>query len=388
MKQKTKQLLLLMCIIFPLTLSAQSILSGNYNLPRPGDRLIKQQVVFKSPGDSGKSVKWDFSELKVINENYELRYDTLHSNLWVGREHRTMYYYSLQGDTFQLCGHENPTSLFTYRKPEIHLVFPFPYGRAVSSYFDATGQYCSRMNIRIAGKTTVRADASGEILLPGGDTLRHVMRVHLHKSLLEYTLPGYRPEELNDSLCPVMSSDSIDYHLSNDSVVWRIDTWKWYAEGYRYPVFETVQGNIYINKEIRKSFASSFYYPPNEQYYALEQDNENQSKRDCLENKYTNRYNDRILPRSANGYEDEVISYRYSIDSLGNLEIVYISTETTDLLFTLFDLQGRQLSSTRRQSAGGQSGRESISLQTAPRGEYLLQIICNGKLYGEKILKQ
>lgn len=388
MKQKAKQSLVLMFIILPLTLSAQSILSGKHNLPRPGDRLIKQQVVFKSPADSGKSIKWDFSDLKVIAENYELRYDTLHSNLWVGREHRTMYYYSLQGDTFQLCGHENPTSLFTYRKAEIHLVFPFPYGHTVSSYFDATGQYCNRVNIHIAGKTTVKADASGEILLPSGDTLRHVMRIHLHKSLLEYTLPSYLPKELNDSLCPIMSSDSIDYHLSNDSAVWQVDTWKWYAEGYRYPVFETVQGNISINKEIRKSFASSFYYPPYEQYYALEQDNANQSKRDYLENKYTNGYNNRILPRSANGYEDEAIIYRYSIDSQGNLEIVYTSTETADLLFTLFDLQGRQLSSIKRQSASEQSGRESISFQAAPRGEYLLQIICNGKLYGEKILKQ
>ena len=52
MEQKAKQSLLLMCIIFPLTLSAQFTLNGHYNLPRSRDRLIKQQVAHKAAGDS------------------------------------------------------------------------------------------------------------------------------------------------------------------------------------------------------------------------------------------------------------------------------------------------------------------------------------------------
>lgn len=367
---------------------AQFTLNNPYNLPRQDDRLIKRQVSCKFPGDPGVSVMWDFSELQITDEHYELKYDTLHKDYWVGREHHTLYYYCLQNDTLLLSKYENPTTLFNYRQPEVRLAFPFPYGRSISNYFEGTGQYCYSLNIQIAGKSTVTGDATGEMILPGGDTLHHVLRVHTRKLLFERTSPVGGQSKPEDTPFPVMASDSIEYYLANDSSVLQIDTWTWYAEGYRYPVFETVESASPVRGENSQRFSGSFYYPPDEQYYGLEYDIENQAIRDGLELKYSNDYQDDIVPCRDNSYEDEQIDYRYLTDNRGNLQITYRVHGTACLSFSLYDLQGRQYSGIKRQATCGQDYQECIPLQDCPAGEYLLRIVCGNKAYGEKILKQ
>lgn len=388
MKQGVTKLILSVCTAFPLILSAQIALNSSSNLLRPGDKLIKQQVSYKDPGQPGTSVKWDFSDLEVTVEGYELTYDTVRSHFLMGREHRTMYYYDLQSDTLLLQGYENPMTLFTYRKPELQLVFPFPYGRKATGYFDALGQYCGQLNMHVAGKSTITGDATGEIILPGGDTLRHVLRLHSCKLLLEHRLPGGRDKELNDSLCPVLSPDSIDFYLANDSSVLQVDAWKWYSDGYRYPVFESMKGTVLVCGKAVQSFTTSFYYPPHEQYYALGYDAESQASRDAAEGNYWNGYKADNTAQSSNSYNDEKIHYNYSIDGQGNLQITYTVAETSDLSFILFDLQGRQLSEIKQQAENRQNYQERIPLQSYPKGEYLLRIVCGGSIYGEKILNQ
>lgn len=144
-----KKLLLLFSLVIMFShLSAQSSLSSFCNLPRLGDRLIKQQVVFKDPGLSGRQVVWDFSKQEPVNENYELKYLALHSgsDTIVGIEYQTMYYYRFRGDSLFLSGFENPTTLIQHRKPEVLLVFPLPYGRTFTDYFDGKGSYCDRLS--------------------------------------------------------------------------------------------------------------------------------------------------------------------------------------------------------------------------------------------------
>ena len=109
----------LLSVFLSLPLSAQLSLDRLYNMPRVGDRLIKQQVDYQAPGDADVQVVWDFSDPHAVNDHYELRYDSLGSlsDTLVGTENRTMYYYCSQGDSLSFLGYENPTALFSYRKP-------------------------------------------------------------------------------------------------------------------------------------------------------------------------------------------------------------------------------------------------------------------------------
>ena len=382
---------LLFASVLSLQLSAQATLNSSCNLPRSGDHLVKQQVDYKAPGGKGVGVVWDFSDQTPLNDHYELNYRSLdvHSDTLVGTEHRTMYYYHLRGDSLYSLGYENPTTLITYRKPETLLVFPFTYGRTFTDYFEGTGSYCSRLDIHVQGKSQVTADASGMLVLPGGDTLRHVLRVHHRKRMVESMEPFTPGSSLRADTVPfVLDRDSIDWYLANDSSSLQVDTWRWYADGYRYPVFESVEGSVCRQGSESPYFATSFYYPPHEQYYALDDDSDNRERRDGFVAKEYSVSNGHGEDGNGKDYSDERISYGISIDAQGELKIDYLLNESADVLIGLYDLQGRQLSDVRRQEKTVGRYTETLSLAGFPDGEYLLRLVVGGKTYGEKVLKR
>ena len=384
-------LLFLFASVLSLGLSSQITLNSLCNLPRSGDRLVKQQVDYKAPGGKGVGVVWDFSDQTPLNDHYELNYRSLdvHSDTLVGTEHRTMYYYYLRGDSLYSLGYENPTTLITYRKPETLLVFPFTYGRTFTDYFEGTGSYCDQLDIHVQGKSQVTADASGMLVLPGGDTLRHVLRVHHRKCMVESMEPFTPGSSLRaDTLPLILNRDSIDWYLANDSSSLQVDTWRWYADGYRYPIFESVSGSICCLGKASPYFATSFYYPPHEQYYALDEDSDNRERRDGFVEKEYSVSNGNGEDGDGRGYSDERISYGISIDTRGELKIDYLLNESADVLIGLYDLQGRQLSDVRRQESPAGRYTETLSLVDFPDGEYLLRLVVGGKTYGEKVLKR
>lgn len=236
-------------------LSAQLKLTTTNNNLRPDDRLVKQQVEYKDPGASGRSLTWDFSMLQSINEDYALNYfipDSAHMTRLCGQEHRTRYYYQIKNDSLLATGFENATTLMKYLKPELKMRYPFTYGDTLTSYFEGKGEYSHRMGIKVKGYTRVIADAEGDLKLPDFETVKRALRVH---TLRHYTETG------------------------KDSTEMQLDTYAWYAEGIRYPVFESIKTSL-----IKKSaaggevdttvFTTSFYYPPELQTAQIKTDPE------------------------------------------------------------------------------------------------------------------
>lgn len=381
--------MLLLFILIPSALVGQNILSVSCHQPRPGDQLQKQQVVYKSPGEMGVHQLWDFSQMESVDEDYKLKYISINAgtDTVAGVEHRTMYYYYLRSDSLFLSGYENPTTLVRYRKPETLLVFPFPYGRTFTDYFEGLGNYCDRLGIHIQGKSVVTADALGMMILPEGDTLRQVLRVHTRKSIIEKSVSTTSLAYLRvDTLPFVLHRDSIDYHLSNDSVHWELNIWRWYAEGYRYPVFESVHSTVCKSSKEYTNFSTSFYYPPHEQYYGLDGDSENQEMRDRIEEEMEEFPKDNLSVKEKNGADDEAIHYTYSMNEQGIL-LSYLLRIPSDVAVGLYDLQGRQLSATEKTFQNEGSYQKQLILKDFSIGEYLLRISVGDKVYGEKILK-
>lgn len=69
------------------------------------------------------------------------------------------------------------------------------------------------------------------------------------------------------------------------------------------------------------------------------------------------------------------------------MHINYELKQPEEVTLMLYDLQGRQLAGI--QHAGQTIGnyKEVISMDSCPRGEYLLRITVGENLYGEKIIK-
>ncbi len=387
-------LFFMLAVTTPVQMFSQYSLERTTHLPRPGDHLGKQEVAYKSPGKKGTGMVWDFSELENKNVNYELSYTSPHpgSDTIIGIEHRTMYQYQMVDDTLSTIGYENSTTRIEYRIPEPLLVFPFSYGRSLTTCFGGKGNYCNRLGIDICGKSTVTADATGLMILPEGDTLRHVLRVHTCKLVFEQMGPGpvhavAGPDTITG---PVCYHDSVSRYLDNDSSYFQIDTWRWYAEGYRYPVFESIHSAICKSGKKSIHFSTSFYYPPQEQYYGLDGDPENQGKRDRKETddqpkafrtdnsaKGSNRYR----------YEDEFIRYVCHSDGQ-EVSLNYTLKTDSDVSVELYDIQGRRYSAIKKTCQSAGSYREQLPLGELPSAKYLLRIAVGDKIYGEKILKQ
>ena len=91
------------------------------------------------------------------------------------------------------------------------MAFPVFQGRVMTDYFDGKGNYCERMEVRLRGKSTVTADASGVLILSEGDTLRKVIRTYTHKFIHQRMIPRIA---MQDSL----QLDTIPFVLNRDSI--------------------------------------------------------------------------------------------------------------------------------------------------------------------------
>lgn len=217
---------------------AQESIQMHLNGYRAGDRIIKQQMEPASPGAEGRDVIWDFSGLTTVDENYplffyrELEEDTARI---VGREHETRYIYEQKDNSIRLTGYDNRFVEMNFELPEVHLRFPFYFGDTLHSTFSGKGLYYQDSEMVAAGRTYVKADAVGTLITPGADTLTNVLRI---KRIRIYD----------------------DIGVENAGM--RLETYAWYAPGYRYPVFETVRSSVKKNNSEIDDYSVSFYFPP------------------------------------------------------------------------------------------------------------------------------
>lgn len=263
-------------------LFAQHNLSYRHNLPRAGEVIVKQQVQFKDPGRSGEHVVWDFGKLEPINPAYRLVYSEPHmrrdsvyvlgqdtfpanaydnKNLLIGREHQTLYFYRIQNNVLYCTGYTNQRDQMHHIEPLPVLFFPMQFGQKFTTLTRSEDMFSSRVLISTHGSMGIEADAHGMIVLPSGDTLKHVLRVHSQQIILADSIPAM---------------DSI--HVDT-----RIESFKWYAAGYRYPVFETIQ-TTHRQDTIEDIFETAFFFPPQEQSTTLGEDYINQVLLDSLRN--------------------------------------------------------------------------------------------------------
>ena len=259
--------LIILSMLFLSSLFAfgQNQLQSGQNRLRSGDRVVKQQLVYKDPGLNGEGVLWDVSRMETVNAKYRLSYGAVANNANVisGTEHNTRYYYRQSDDSVLICGYENNTTKVSYDRPEVFLVFPMKYGDKTSGWFDGTGSYCEKYRLRSFGTYATEADALGMLILPDGDTLRNVIRVHTVRRAEEKVYKDVSTDSamlhLADSLR--YTRDSVSLHLQNDSNVTVTGTYRWYAAGYRYPVFETVITSSGPSGRASR-YTTSYYYPP------------------------------------------------------------------------------------------------------------------------------
>lgn len=376
-----------------ITISSYGQLDKFHNRICIGDSLIKQQIEYVDPGKPGKNITWDLSQAQVIREEYPIIYsspkliedsiyvignDTIlkryvpNTEYFIKKEYGTMYYYQFKNDTISLIGHENPTVRLRYTEPLMECVFPLNYNDEFLSPYLLEGVYSNSSKILSSGNIKIKADAYGKIILPEGDTISPVLRVKTTQTICR----SMRSSIYKDSIRPNVQ----------DKV---IETYKWYAKGYRYPVFETVH-NI-INDTL--FFGTSFLFPPRQHTYTdikdiTRSDSLNRSwdidKKNKSKNKDSETYQDGIgRDMSERNYE----VFPNPTDSY--LNIKYAITKPSRINISLYTEDGRLALKIEKDLSASGSYSEIIDFRDLLKGNYLLQITENKRIiFSKKVIKK
>ncbi len=354
-----------------------------YNGIRPGDEIIKQQVDYKDPGREGENVIWDFSKLKSVNDQYRLVYkkpyllnDSTYkmgkdlfkvkevdpSTLVLGIEHNTMYYFKQNENKLEILGHENPTTLLHYTTPMVASVYPTDYGQSYTSQYKSEGLYSKRIPFESQGSINITADAFGMIILPSGDTIEHIIRTKTVQIIHE-VVKSKKPQNVN-----IVS-----------------ETYKWYAKGYRYPVFESIKTYHQEDSLQAKAFKTSFFFPPQEHLY-LDDDKENLAVLDSL-------WNLKHPLQPETGSSDTEIAGNFSYNFYPNpvesqLTIEYYLENATTVNISLYAMDGKLLKNIAVGKKDKGLHTEYLDCSTLSKGTYILHIETTGKSVSDKIIKK
>ena len=353
-----KELIALLYVFIPFSACAQTVLTSARNMFRDGDELSRKQVKSVNVGKRGEKVVWDFSDAQVQDRKHRKYAAVPDTSLLVCAEGGTRYYYALQGDSLLLKGFENNLAKLDYVRPQAMLRFPMQHGDSIGGVYEARGVYCDRQALLCYGRYKTVADGSGTLVLPGGDTLRNVLRVRTLSQGIDYL-----SAKNNIGATALTGGDTLRVIR---------ETIRWYAAGYRYPVFESVATAL---KDRR--FSTMSYWPPEEQaYLALDEENR--------------QYGEEVQKNGeeGSGSDDAAgadITYRFTQNRESRLlSIEFSLSERQRVDFILSDSRGVVH---RSQSCSGEAGISQtvdISYSGLRRGQYVLYICVNGKQYSEK----
>ena len=378
-----KNIWLLICCIQILTGKSQNILNESTSLFRPGDIITKQELQYKTPGPTGKDVIWDFKELIHLESEYtECFVGKIDSSLTcLGGDNG--YKYKFSGDSLFCIGYQTPTLHIDYLLPELRQIYPTVYKDSIHTFYYGEGVYRQMLPITVYGEITHVADAEGTLLLPDGDSLKNVLRIrstaHIGQQMSAFTSIYANGDTSRYSI------DSLLYRLQNNKVTWEVTTYKWYAPGYRYPLFETVQNKIIDSSGSRSHFNRSYYSPSVNQNY-LSEDVSNQEIRTNLILQ-EERLRSKHASDKRKGIGNENQTYNYSIGANQMLHVNYLLVETSTVEFYLYSPNGAIL--WHKHLADLSSGTYTADHDLSPLipGTYLLTILINGEPHTEKIQK-
>ena len=347
------------------------------NRYRSYDVLEKKQVTAKGFDLNSKKGIWSLEDAEFSEGSYNAEYSTETDTLMaVERGDRT--YYNQDRGTINIIGSENFMELISYDMPETWLQFPMQVGDSVCGYFNGSGPYCERFFMRRYGTYKTKADATGKLVLPQGDTLRNVLRLHTERYVGTITVP------IDTMLCkiPAFTVDSIIRLLAPDTAKVREDVYRWYAEGYRYPILEA-KSQTFCDSLLTEEM----YYCSPDMQRTLANDEDNKQIRTRLAEEERTRWLASSPDEDSNPKSRGKNGFTYNLPQDDNSDLVTINY-STDHATKMTALVTNALGYVYRradQSCAVGSGQTTIDCSGLRRGQYILYINVDGEQYAEKV---
>ena len=351
-------------------------------LPRANDEVTLQQTAYVAADEGAEDMLWDFRQLEISDREHPVCYteEEAYDGLTVGTAFNTRHYYQCAGDSLLLRGYENNLTKVEYDRPELLLHLPLTYGERQETLFHGTACYCERLFLRLFGTTSVEVDATGSMLLPSGDTLRHVSRVHIQKLKAEQQYPqlttGQELKAYVDSL--TFTEDSIRQRMHDGRQLMLTETYRWYAAGYRYPILESV---AYGPQGAEPLQTVTLYCPPEEQRTLY--DEQNEQLRQLLAEA------DRHAAGGSNdgdgGNAPSSLSRCAVGVNGGTVTIDYDLTQPATISALVCNTQGMLFLQQSQTSEAGTGHQLTLDCHALRHGEYILYLSVNGQVTSQKV---
>ena len=363
------------------------------------DSVGKTVLKIIEPGKRGTECFWDFSKIEKSGES-STEYRNNASNISEYENHRNNCYI-YRNDSLFLSGFFEAGISVEYLVPEMVMRYPIQYGDSAATFFYGEGSFGKRLHIRNAGWSYVCADATGSAILPEGDTLRNIIRTHYRRIGTTSVSANFKRSFWHTNDSSLFSQDSINYWLRNDSILHHIEIWRWYAEGFRYPVFERRDYTITKYGVPIDSMSLSFYTSPETQMFDLSYDPENETERNSLYDnlqypllfgKYRgNPPGRQNRPQYGNSIMDDRTDYNVACtvnNSSGTsvLTIKYMLPDGGNADISIFSASGKLMWCKENVGSKGMNSID-VPLSGYIDGEYLVTVTINGETYSEKVLK-
>ena len=347
---------------------AQTILTEALNAPRPGDSLVMSRLPDIPQLPAGRDVVWDISQ-NSPGENRSLLF-TGSDSLTVGTENGTSWCTVICGDTLLLTGFENRLCLMEYDRLLPLLRYPFSSGDSIKGQFHGMGTWCGRRFMRVWGDGITRAEGEGTLILPGGDTLRHVLMTRSVRHTYHIT---YDSIHTWDALRHAVARDSGGGLPDTAGIAPVItETRSWYAPGWRYPVLRADQSSDPLG-----SATLTLLYPPEAQQ-ELDYDMENALARQSPEFWGNSHHTD-------NGDVHVLTSYSISADpSAMELTLHLTLSGPACVSLLLSDASGITWRSASQAFDNGGDKLLTVSYAGLPHGQYAVRISCGTDTFTEK----
>lgn len=350
---------------------------------RIGDKVTKQIVEDTPEGEPSENMVWDLRDLSDIEGNHRVSYTEVSGNdsLVAGIESSTRHYYEQRHDSLVSWGYENNLTKVRYDSPKLMLKTPLVYGTRHDGLFHGSYAYCEKLFGRLLGAYQVQVDGTGMMLLPSGDTLRHVSRVHLREKTALRCYPELSTAKqlraYADSL--PYTNDSIRMAMIADSLLTETNTYRWYAAGYRYPILEVVES------EYQKGRVSSVaYYCAPEEQEAL-YDEENEKVREELAALDSQKAGAGSNSNGQGNTQPSAMS-RYDVTVNGQTVTVdYDLSEGAMVKGLVCNVQGMVFRQQTQTHPAGEHYQIRLDCSGLCRGEYVLYLNVNGQVVGNTV---
>ena len=360
---------------------------------RIGDVLHTLQVSYVSfDKTEGQGLYWNMKSCEIVNDDYMVRYVANRDSFFCAPLSRleagNNYRYAIQGDTLLLKGFKSKTTRIKYDFPLATMHQPLKYGEELQGVYSGRGEDILDHYVQIFGRYNAKVCGQGTLITLDGDTLKNTLLIHSQRTIsssitnLQEMMNRYHSL---DSI-PCLSLGGVSDEIEKDSDQLTMDTYSWFAPGYRYAVFETI--NVHRSLLPQVSILQTAFYNAISDQANLLDDEENQAVREYIERERMGEIHKVQVRNSNKKYIsiNDKVGFAISKSSSGaKLSIDLCAEENDKFVLSVYNISGMQLYTQDLGKKRRGLYNEQIDIDDLPNGVYVFTIYINGVPFSKEL---